>query len=44
MLSFAGGGSVLLNEQFNSRVYEIDFVDFADGTSWSRAAMLDAVL
>jgi hypothetical protein len=43
-LSFADGGSVFVNEQFNSKYYGIDFVDFADGTSWGRAAMLDAVL
>jgi Ca2+-binding RTX toxin-like protein len=40
-LSFAGGGSVLLNEQFRSSMYGIDYIDFADGTSWSRAAILD---
>ena len=37
MLSFAGGGSVLLNEQFNSSYYGVDRIDFADGTSWNRA-------
>jgi hypothetical protein len=43
-LSFAGGGSVLLNEQSRSNLYGVDFVDFADGTTWSRSALLDAVL
>ena len=43
-LSFAGGGSVFLAEQFRSNYYGVDFIDFADGTSWTRSAMLDAVL
>jgi Ca2+-binding RTX toxin-like protein len=36
-LSFADGGSVFLNEHFDSVYYGVDRIDFADGTSWSRA-------
>jgi hemolysin type calcium binding protein len=35
------GGSVFLKEEFNSNTtYGIDYIDFADGTSWSRAKLL----
>jgi Ca2+-binding RTX toxin-like protein len=43
-VSFAGGGSVFLDEQLRSNYYGVDFIDFADGTSWTRSAILDAVL
>jgi Ca2+-binding RTX toxin-like protein len=43
-LSFSGGGSVRLDEQFRSNLNGVDFIDFADGTSWNRSAILDAVL
>ena len=30
--------------QFRSNLNGVDFIDFADGTSWNRSAILDAVL
>ena len=39
-LTFADGGSVFLNEQFNtSSEYGIETIVFADGTAWTKASL-----
>jgi Haemolysin-type calcium binding protein related domain len=32
-----------LSEQLLSTMYGVEYIDFADGTSWNRAAILDAL-
>jgi len=36
-LSFAGGGSVMLNEQFGNTIFRMEKIEFDDGTVWTMA-------